>query len=190
MNALVSSHHAGPHRRHTDLQVVLHPDMFRRYVLYVVPLAMIPPITLLHCWNLHHATRWPALSLEQISTMAVVLFLAALLLLPLMVRHVQARRTPEQVSRAFDEAFALSAIAPALLWLTPLMLLVPALAVSGVLAAIAATALLLYLGTCGLFQVQFDDARRQLCWSVVAGTLGVWLCLIVLALFGWNTPGA
>jgi len=79
-------------------------------------------------------------------------------------------------------------VAPALLWLTPLMLLVPSLAAWGLVTAMGATGMLQYLGTYSLFQVESPDQRRQMCWSVVAISVGVWLGLITLALWVWGVP--
>ena len=188
MNAIVRPSYGGPQRRRSDLQLSLHPDMVRIYALYVVPLAMVPSVSLLYCWQLHHATVMPGTGLVEVSTAAALLFLASLLMLPLMAAYVQARRGPGQVARALDRATVLCAVAPALLWLTPLMLLVPSLAAWGLVTAMGATGMLQYLGTYSLFQVESPDQRRQMCWSVVAISVGVWLGLITLALWVWGVP--
>ncbi|SPE24073.1 conserved membrane hypothetical protein [Burkholderiales bacterium] len=174
----------------SDLNVEIDPAIIRLYLLYVVPLSPIPAAMMLYAWDMYHATLLPSAPFGQASTMAFILFLSELVAVPVMASVIQTLGTASGIRRAYKDAFAVSAVAPTLLWLAPLLLFVPSLAPWGITGAVVATALLLHLGTYSAFQLEEEDRSRRLAWSIIAAGLCGWMALILTALLAWGIIAA
>jgi len=170
----------------------VHPSVTRLYLLYVVPLSVIPPVMLLYAWYAYRQTLLTEVSLSQALLMCVILFLVELAAVPAMGAVFQRIGEIADVQLPYRDAFALAAVAPTPLWLAPLSLLVPSLLVNVVILALAlaASGLLIYRGVPRVFHVDDASMAMLLAGSLIAAGLVAWVGTMVLAFVIWGVAVA
>ena len=120
-----------------------------RSPLYVL-LSLVPSATLLCGWiRYQSAPVWSGVPTEGVIAMGVALWLAELMLAPLLVKFAYVVGGTPAPGAAHYRVEFLEAFAPPVLILTPLTLMVPALFIGAVVAAFVAAAMLLFIGRYG-----------------------------------------
>lgn len=149
------------------------------YLLLFMPMSLVPSATLMHAWIRYQDTTWSHVPMEAVIVMAVSLWLAQILMVPLVVEAAHAIFGPPNPATAHHDVEFLEAFAPPLLMVTPLFLLVPALFVFGVAASMVATGMLLFLGGYVMCKPG-DPCSRGMSWLVVdLGFIG-WAVIFAL----------
>jgi hypothetical protein len=116
------------------------------YLLCRLPILLLPSVTMMLAWSLYRDTAWSGISLEAAIVLAVSLWFAELLLVPLLAEVVRVTGVASP-ARAPRRRFALlEALAPLTLMIGPLFLAVPRLFVYGVAMTAVASGMLLFLG--------------------------------------------
>jgi len=149
------------------------------YLLLFMPMSLVPSATLMHAWMRYQNTTWSHVPVEAVIVMAVSLWLAQILMVPLLVEASHAIFGPPEPSTAHHDVEFLEAFAPPLLMVTPLFLLCAKLFVYGVAASFAATGMLLFLG--GYVICKPGDPRsRGMSWLVVDLAFLGWAAIFAL----------
>jgi len=149
------------------------------YLLLYAPMSLVPSATLMFAWMRYRDTAWSGVSSEAVIVMAVALWFAQLLMVPLLVEASHAIFGKPDAKTAHHDVEFLEAFAPPLLMVTPLFLLCSRLFVYGIAASMVATGMLLFLGGYVIAKPG-DHKSRGLSWLVVDLGFTAWAAIFVL----------
>lgn len=144
-----------------------------RPLLYML-LSLVPSATLMCGWlRYRHTAAWSGVPSEGAIAMAVALWLAELMLAPLLVKFAHSLGGAPAPGSAHYRVEFLEAFAPPVLMLTPLALVVAALFVYAVAGAFVAVAMMLFVG-------RYADRD-----AAAPGFMGLSWLVVELAAAGW-----
>ncbi len=166
----------------------IHPSVAGMYILYVVPLSLIPPAMLLYAWRSYSNAPLPEITPDEALFLAAVFFVAELLMVPIMGRVLQMIGQVADASPSYQDTFAFAAVVPTPLWLAPLALFVPSLAfnILIMLAALACSAALIFQGVDRTYDLRDEGHSLLVAGTVFAAGLVAWVIMIVLAFVTWG----
>ena len=162
--------------------VRLHPTVRRMFLLYVVPMSLIPAAMIFYAGLTNHELLVPRVTSGEALLVGVAFFLAELAMVPLMAMVIQQMGELVDIRPDFHDAFMLAAVAPTPLWLGSLALFLPsapAVLLVMVLAWIASAALI-YHGTPPLFDLQDHRKSRLLSHFVIGAGIMAWVALMAV----------
>jgi hypothetical protein len=149
------------------------------YLLLYLPMSLVPSATLMFAWMKYRDTAWSGVCIEGAIVMAVALWFAQLLMVPLLVEASHTIFGKPDASTAHHDVEFLEAFAPVLLMVTPLFLPCSLLFVYGIAASVVATSMLLFLGGYAIAKPGCQKSRG-LSWLVVdLGFIG-WAAIFLL----------
>ena len=165
----------------------VHPSVAKTFLLWVLPLSVIPPAMLLYAWDAYHE-HLSEISRSQAMAIAGLFFVTELVVVPVMGAVI--RRLGDVVGARPDyhDAFMLAAIAPTPLWIAPLALMVPSLLVNLLVLSLAlmGSATLIYQGVYQTYHVEDEGRSLLLAGSVLAAGLVAWVSLMILTFVSWG----
>lgn len=187
MNPLILSklflHHSGwKYVAHSHLSVM------KLYLLYVVPLSLIPPLMVYFAGTMYVDQIFPVLSANKLQMIVAVFFLVELAIVPIMGWVIQALGEVAGIKPHYREAFTLAAVAPTPLWLAPLFLFVPNLLLNITVTSVAmiGSAAVIYYAVPALFHLKDKGRSLLVSGSILAAGLVAWVFLMVLTLLTWS----
>lgn len=166
----------------------IHPSVARMYVLYVVPLSLIPPAMLLYAWRTYGGAPLPEISRDGALFLAAVFLVAELAAVPIMGRVLQMIGQVADAHPSYQDAFTLAAVVPTPLWLAPLALFVPSLVfnILVTLLALSCSAALIFHGVTRTYDLRDEGHALLVGGSVFAAGLVAWVIMLVLAFVTWG----
>ena len=166
----------------------VHPSVAKTFLLWVLPLSIIPPAMLLYAWHSYHEAYLSEISQVQAIGIAGLFFVTELVVVPLMGAVIQRLGDVVGARPDYHDAFMLAAIAPTPLWIAPLALFAPSL-LANLLAlsvALMASAMLIYQGVYQTYHVKDEGQSLLLAGSVLAAGLVAWASLMILTMVSWG----
>lgn len=165
-----------------------HTPVARMYLLYALPLSLIPPLMLYYAGINYSGEMLPSLSPMQLQTIGVVFFLVETAMLFLMARIIQRLGRVIEIEPSYEDAFKLAVIAPTPLWLVTLFLFIPSFAVNLTAGALALLAVgtLIYYGVPAVFRIEEKGHAILLSGSIFAAGLVGWAAMMYLTLLTWS----
>lgn len=166
--------------------VEVHPSVMKMLALYVVPMSLIPPAMFAYAMIVTPGaifpTVTPAFSAAEALGVAGAFFVAEVLMVALMASIIQQMGDVVDTAPAYEDAFILAAVAPTPLWLAPLALFIPSLAVNLAVLALAwvASAALIFHGVYPLFKLETRSKARVMGVFVLTAGVIAWAALIVV----------
>lgn len=162
--------------------VRLHPTVKRMFLLYVVPMSLIPAAMIFYAGISNHELLVPRVSAGEAALVALAFLLAELAMVPLMAMVIQQMGELVDVRPDYHDSFMLAAVAPTPLWLGSLALFLPSSAGVGLLMALAwvACAALIYHGTPPLFGLSDHRKSRLLSHFVIGAGVMAWVALMAV----------
>ncbi|ATE62548.1 Yip1 family protein [Thauera sinica] len=164
----------------------IHPAMGWLFVLYVMPLSLLPPAMVTYSMEVSPGAVFPqlvpALSGGEAFAVAAAFYVAQLLMVLLMASIIQDMGELVDATPSHHDAFMLAAVAPTPLWLSSLALFVPSAWIVGTIVAAAwlASAALIFHGVCPLFGITDHGKGRLMGYFVLALGVVAWLALLVV----------
>jgi hypothetical protein len=163
-----------------------HPSVAKLWLAFVLPMSLIPPAMFVFSALVYPGAVFPQLephmSLREALIVGGAFFFAELAMVQLMALVITQVTDLSGESTTFQQAFTLAAVAPAPLWLAPLVLLLPSawLVVLAVAFAWVVSVALIRHGLGPLLGIG-DHAKSRLMASFVA-TTGVmaWIGLVIV----------
>lgn len=167
----------------------VHPSVVKMFFFYAVPMSLLPVAMLLHAADTYRGRMMLGnIGMEEAWWLCALLFLAELIMVPLMAEII--RRIGGMVQREpeYHDAFAFAAIAPTPLWLASLGLFLPSLAFNALVTGVALclAVVLIYEGSVRVFGLRDDAKLPLLTGSIVAAGLIAWAVLTGLMLVSWE----
>lgn len=168
--------------------VQIHPSVGKLFVLFVIPMSLIPPAMIYYAGTAYGSAVLSDLTANRLQFIAALFYVAELVAVPIMALVVQQLGEVIGIRPSYQDAFTLAAIAPAPLWLAPLFLFIPSLALNVIVTALAlmACALLIYHGVYLVFKLEDEGKSLLMAGSIYAAGLVAWVSLMVLTLLIWG----
>lgn len=162
--------------------VRLHPTVRRTFLLYVLPMSLIPAAMIFYAGFTNHEMLTPSVTPREALMVAIAFFLVELAMVPLMAAIIQQMGELVDIRPDFHDAFMLAAIAPTPLWLGSLALFVPnaAFVVAVMGLAWVASAALIYHGTPPLFGLADHRKSRLMSHFVIGAGVMAWVALMAV----------
>jgi hypothetical protein len=166
----------------------VHPSVTKMYLLYVLPLSLIPPAMLFYAWHAYRQTLLTEVSGSAAWFVCTVFFLAELVMVPVMGAVIQRLGQVADADAPYEDAFALAAVVPTPLWIAPVFLFIPSLTLNALVlaAAMFGAGMLIYQGVAKVFRVDDEGKAKLLAGSVFAAGLVGWVAMMVLTLVTWG----
>lgn len=166
----------------------VHPSVPRLFALYVLPMALIPPAMVLYAISASGDRMLGGISMDNAWRIAVLFYCCELLAVPVMAAVIQRLGDVVGARPEYHEAFAFASVVPTPLWLSPVALFIPSLALMGLVmaAAMFASGMLIYEGTYRVFRLDDEGKSRLMAGAVMAAGLVAWVALMGLAFVTWG----
>lgn len=167
----------------------VHPTVVKMYLLYVLPMCLIPAAMLLYAADTYSGRMMLGnVSMREAWFLAGLFFIAEMVMVPLMGAVIQRMGDIVGARPEYHDAFAFAAVVPTPLWLSSLALFVPSLAINGLATAVALflCGLLIYEGTYRVYKLEDEGKSLLLTGSVLAAGLVAWVALMGLAFVSWG----
>lgn len=165
-----------------------HISVLKLFLLYAVPLSVLPPVMLYYAGVTYGGRLLPALSSTQLQLIGAVFFLAELAMTFVVAYSVQ-RLTEWVVSKPdFEDAYKLAVVVPTPLWLASLFLAIPnfMLIVTAVAAALILSATLIYYTVPAFLKIEDKAQASMLFGLILAIGMAAWALMLYLTLLTWN----
>lgn len=165
----------------------IHPSVIKLFASLVLPLSLVPPLLYAYSETMHPGIVFPlsrpALSGADLFITGAVFFVIELAMVSFMAMLIQEIAEALDVETAYQDAYALAAIAPVPLWLSSLALFVPSLGfnVLAVILAWVGSVALIRHGVRPLLHVDDPQKAHYLANLVTIGGVGAWISLLVVA---------
>lgn len=169
----------------------VHPSVLRMTAFYVVPMSMLPPAMLLYAAHTF-GDRMFGISIDRAWTLATLFYLSELVMVAVMAAVVQRIGAVADAHPAYHDAYAFAAVVPTPLWVSSLALFIPnpIFVALVAVAALFASAVLIYEGNYRVYGQHNDVEAQLLTASVMATGLAAWVAMIGLTLVSWGWAGA
>jgi hypothetical protein len=180
---MLSSHDAG-----WEWLMRVHPSVPRVFLLYVMPLALIPPLMILYAVRAYGEHLLGGIGIGQAWKIATFFYACELVAVPVMA--VVIRRLGEVVGARpeYHDVFAYAAVVPTPLWLSSLVLFVPSLVLAGLAMALAllVSGLLIYEGNYRVFQLNDEGKSKLLAGAILGAGLVGWVVMVLVGFVSWG----
>ena len=165
-----------------------HISVLKLFLLYAVPLSVLPPVMLYYAGVTYGGKLLPLLSSTQLQMIGAVFFLAEVAM-TFLVAYIVQRLTEWIVSKpAFEDAYKLAVVVPTPLWLASLSLAIPSflLIVTAVAAALILSAMLIYYAVPAILKIEDKVHASMLFGLILAIGMVAWAMMLYLTLLSWN----
>lgn len=168
------------------------PSIHGLYLLHVIPFSLIPPVMIYLSSKKHGDALFDLIQLvsgKKLIFVAVALFLVQIVVVPAMASIIRQLSEVAEVHPTYKEAFIIAAIAPTPLWLSPVFLFIPDIAINLMVTTIAlmASAGFIYYGIPVIFKVKDEGHALLLFGAVLMAGVIAWGFLMVCTLMLWGS---
>lgn len=177
-----------PHFHGWDYLTRSHMPVARMFLLYALPLSLIPPLMIYYAGTSYGGELLPEFTRVQLQSIGVVFFLAETAMLFLMAMVVRRLGEVIDIKPSYEDTFKLAVIAPTPLWLAPLAMFIPSFAVNLTVGALAilATGTLIYFAVPVIFKIEEKGRAVMLSGTIYAAGLVAWAAMMYLTLITWS----
>lgn len=167
----------------------VHPSVPKMYLLYVAPMALIPPAMLLYAATAYGDTMLGNATMNVLWQVVVLFYVAEMLMVPLIGAVIQRLGKVVDAHAEYHDAFAFAAVVPTPLWLSALALFVPNLLFNALVmgGALFVAGMLIYEGSYRTFQLEDEGKSLLLTGSILAAGLVAWVTLMGIAFVAWGS---
>lgn len=166
-----------------------HISVLKLFLLYAVPLSLLPPVMLYYAGVTYGGKLLPLLSSTQLPMIGAVFFLAEVAMTFLVAYIVQRLTEWVVVSKpAFEDAYKLAVVVPTPLWLASLFLAIPSLMliVTAVAVALILSATLIHYAVPAILKIEDKVQASMLFGLILATGMVAWALMLYLTLLTWN----
>lgn len=177
-----------PHFAGWDTLTHSHMSVLRMFLLYALPLSVIPPAMIYYAGITYGGNLLPALSVMQLEIIGIVFFLAELAMTFLVAFVIQRLGEVVDIKPAYEDAYKLAVVVPTPLWLAPLFLFIPSFILNLTVGALAimASGMLIFYSVPAILKVEEEGHAMLLAGSILAAGLVAWAAMMYLTLLTWS----
>lgn len=165
-----------------------HLPVIRMYLLYALPLSVIAPLMIYYAGMNYTDTFLPSMTRMQLETISVVFFVVETVMVFLVAEVIRRLGSAIDIHPSYQDAFKLATIAPTPLWLMPLFLFIPSVAVNltALGLALLAAGALVYYGVPKILKVEETGHAALMSGTIFATGLVAWAAMMYLTLLTWS----
>ncbi|HZW24684.1 MAG TPA: Yip1 family protein [Gallionella sp.] len=177
-----------PHTGVWDAFTHSHMSVLTLFLLYAVPMSVIPPVMIYYAGATYGGQLFPVMSDLQLQTIGVLFFLAELAMTFVVAYVIQRMGDVIDIKPAFEDAYKLAVVAPTPLWLVPLFLFIPSVVVNitAISAALMISGILIFRNVPSILRVEEKGHAILLSGSILAAGLVAWAMMMYLTLISWS----
>ena len=177
-----------PHTGVWDAFTHSHMSVLTLFLLYAVPMSVIPPVMIYYAGATYGGQLFPVMSDLQLQTIGVLFFLAELAMTFVVAYVIQRMGDVIDIKPAFEDAYKLAVVAPTPLWLVPLFLFIPSVVVNitAISAALMISGILIFRNVPSILRVEEKGHAILLAGSILAAGLVAWAMMMYLTLISWS----
>lgn len=177
-----------PHTGVWDAFTHSHMSVLTLFLLYAVPMSVIPPVMIYYAGATYGGQLFPVMSDLQLQTIGVLFFLAELAMTFVVAYVIQRMGDVIDIKPAFEDAYKLAVVAPTPLWLVPLFLFIPSVVVNitAISAALMISGILIFRNVPSILRVEEKGHAILLAGSILAAGLVAWAVMMYLTLISWS----
>lgn len=177
-----------PHTGIWDAFTHSHMSVLTLFLLYAVPMSVIPPVMIYYAGVTYGGGLLPAVSAVQLQIIGILLFLTELAMTFVVAYVIQRMGDVIDIKPAFEDAYKLAVVAPTPLWLVPLFLFVPSVVVNitAISAALMISGILIFRNVPSILRVEEEGHAILLSGSILAAGLVAWAVMMYLTLISWS----
>lgn len=177
-----------PHTGVWDAFTHSHMSVLTLFLLYAVPLSVIPPVMIYYAGVTYGGDLLPVMSAMQLQTIGIVFFLTELAMTFLVAYVIQRFGDVIDIKPAFEDAYKLAVVAPTPLWLAPLFLFIPSLIfnVTVVAAALMISGILIFYSVPSILRVEEKGHAMLLSGSILSAGTVAWAAMMYITLITWS----
>lgn len=165
-----------------------HMSVLTLFLLYAVPLSVIPPVMIYYAGATYGGELLPVMSAMQLQTIGIVFFLSELVMTFLVAYVIQRFGDVIDIKPAFEDAYKLAVVAPTPLWLAPLFLFIPSLIfnVTVIAAALMISGILIFYSVPSILRVEEKGHAMLLSGSILSAGTVAWAAMMYITLITWS----
>lgn len=173
-----------PHTGVWDAFTRSHMSVLTLFLLYAVPMSVIPPVMIYYAGTVYGGGLLPAVSDVQLQIIGILLFLTELAMTFVVAYLIQRMGDVIDIKPAFEDAYKLAVVVPTPLWLAPLFLFIPSFMVNltAVSAALMISGILIFRNVPSILKVEEKGHAILLSGSILSAGLVVWAAMMFLTL--------
>lgn len=177
-----------PHWAAWDVFTHTHMSAFKLFLLYAIPLSLVPPAMIYYAGVTYRAGLLPELSVMQLQTIGIIFYLAELAMTFVVAYIIQQLGEWVDIKPDFDDAYKLAVVIPTPLWLAPLFMFIPSfmLNLTAGAAALILSGMLIFYSVPPILKVEEKGHAVLLSGSILATGMVVWAAMMYLTLLFWS----
>lgn len=177
-----------PHFAAWDTFTHTHMSALKLFLLYAVPLSLVPPAMIYYAGVTYRAGLLPELSVAQLQAIGMVFYLTELAMTFVVAYLIQRLSDLVDIKPAFDDAYKLAVVVPTPLWLAPLFMFIPSfmLNLMAGAAALILSGMLIFYGVPTVLRVEEKGHAMLLSGSILGVGMVVWAAMMYLTLLFWS----
>lgn len=177
-----------PHTGVWDAFTHSHMSVLTLFLLYAVPMSVIPPVMIYYAGITYGGELFPAMSAMQLQAIGILFFIAELAMTFVVAYVIRRMGEVIDIKPAFEDAYKLAVVAPTPLWLVPLFLFVPSvtLNLTAISAALMLSGILIFRNVPSILRVEEKGHAILLSGSILAAGLVAWAAMMYLTLVTWS----
>lgn len=180
-----------PHTPHLEMwDTFTHSQMpvLKLFLLYALPLSVLPPVMIHYAGVEYGGHLLPALSEMQLQIIGIVFFVAELAMTFLVAWVIQRLGEMVNIKPAFGDAYKLAVVVPTPLWLAPLLLFIPSFAINitAGAAALILSGMLIFYSLPAILKVEEKGHAVLLASAILAAGMVAWVALMYFTLLSWS----
>jgi len=166
-----------------------NPSIHRLFLLHVIPFSLIPPIFIYAAGKNKDFLFFELLPENKLLIVVICFFIIQLVAVPIMAVIIKQLSEIAEVHPTYHQAFILAAVSPTPLWMLPVALLIPNMAVLLVLGSLAmmAAAGFIYYGIPAVLKVYEPGHRYLLFGGLLTAGMMAWGFLMICTLVIWGS---
>lgn len=180
-----------PHSQIWDAFTHTHISVLRLFLLYAIPLSVIPPAMLYYASVTYRDQLLPivpALDQTQLATIAVLFFVAELIMTFVVAFVIQRLGSVIDIKPAFEDCYKLAVVVPTPLWLAPLFFFIPSIIINLWVGSIALmlSGMLIFYNVPAILKVEEKGHAMLLSGSILAAGAVAWAMMLYITFVSWG----
>lgn len=181
-----------PHTGMWDTFTHSHMSVLTLFLLYAVPLSVVPPAMIYYAGVTYGGHLLPALTTTQLEAIGVVFFIAELAMTFVVASVIRRLGDVIDIKPAFEDCYKLAVVVPTPLWLAPLFMFIPSFMVNLTVISLALifSGMLIFYNVPSILKVEEKGHAILLSGSILAAGAVAWAMMMYIILLSWSFVGS
>ncbi len=165
-----------------------HMSVLKLFLLYAVPLSVIPPAMIYYAGAMYGGHLLLALTSLQLQAIAIVFYAVELVMTFLVAIMIQRMGDVVDIKPAFEDCYKLAVVVPTPLWIAPVFLFIPSFIFNLAVGAVALIlcGILIFKNVPAILKVEEEGHAILLSGSILAVGMVAWVAIMFLTFLSWS----